>query len=127
MTSFTEFYVYLLRCSDGTYYVGHTDNIEARIAAHHAGAFPGYTAGRRPVQLLWLDTVPSRDDAFRRERQLKGWSRAKKEALIRGDWERLAGLARSHPTLVDPAPAHPEPVEGRAGAAPRSAVRNGLA
>jgi tRNA/rRNA methyltransferase len=89
-----DFYAYMLRCSDGHYYVGHTDDLDARIAQHHEGSFPGYTQNRRPVELVWSDRFPDRDQAFTVERQLKGWSRAKKEALIRGDWEALRSLAR---------------------------------
>ncbi len=89
-----SFYVYILRCSDGSYYVGHTDHLEARLAAHHAGAVEGYTQTRRPVRLVFAEDLPSRDQAFARERQIKGWSRAKKEALIKGNWKRLQRLSR---------------------------------
>ena len=88
------FYAYLLRCNDGSYYVGHTDDLEQRMAQHTAGALGGYTAKRLPVKLLWSDTFQTRDDAFAAERKLKGWSRAKKEALVAGDWERVSELAR---------------------------------
>ncbi|MEA3033744.1 MAG: tRNA/rRNA methyltransferase [Sphingomonadales bacterium] len=89
-----DFYAYLLRCADAHYYVGHTDDLDSRIAQHLAGAIPGYTQKRRPVQLLWADRFPDRDSAFAAERQIKGWSRAKKEALIRGDFEALRELAK---------------------------------
>jgi tRNA/rRNA methyltransferase len=89
-----DFYAYLLRCADGHYYVGHTDDLDSRIAQHQAGAIPGYTQKRRPVQLLWADRFPDRDSAFAAERQIKGWSRAKKEALVRGDFEALRDLAK---------------------------------
>ncbi|MBI4492170.1 MAG: GIY-YIG nuclease family protein [Chloroflexi bacterium] len=91
-----SFHVYILRCADGSYYVGHTDNLEQRLAAHQSGAIPGYTSSRLPVALVWADEFPSRDDAFQRERQVKGWSRAKKEALIDGDWARLQELSHAH-------------------------------
>ena len=93
-----DFYAYLLRCADGSYYAGHTDDLDARIAQHQTGAIPGYTEKRRPVVLVWSDSFPDRDQAFAAERQIKGWSRAKKEALIRGDWEALRSLSRK-PTL----------------------------
>lgn len=83
------FWAYLLRCADGTFYSGHTDNLEARLAAHQRGALPGYTKSRRPVVLVWSEEFATRDEAFRRERQIKGWSRAKKIALISGDWNAL--------------------------------------
>jgi len=71
-----------------------TENLEHRLAQHQAGTFEdGYTAQRRPVELLWSETFATHDDAFRRERQIKGWSRAKKEALIRGDWEALVKIS----------------------------------
>ena len=89
------FYAYLLRCNDGSYYAGHTDNLEQRIAQHQAGALGGYTARRRPVELVWSDSFQTRDDALSVERKLKGWSRAKKQALIAGDWDMISQLARS--------------------------------
>ena len=88
------FYTYLLRCSDGSYYAGHTDDLDLRLAQHQSGALGGYTAKRLPVVLVWSDSFPSRDQAFAMERKLKGWSRAKKEALIAGDWERISALAK---------------------------------
>ncbi|MDO8617162.1 MAG: AIR synthase-related protein [Dehalococcoidia bacterium] len=88
------FYVYILRCADGSYYAGHTDNLEKRIAEHSLGLVPGYTHTRRPVKLVFADAFPSRLEALERERQVKGWSRAKKEALIKANWGRLQRLAR---------------------------------
>nr|WP_221773748.1 GIY-YIG nuclease family protein [Novosphingobium piscinae] len=83
-----------MRCNDGSYYVGHTDDLERRMAQHATGALGGYTAKRLPVTLLWSDTFQTRDDAFAAERRLKGWSRAKKQALVEGDWARVSELAR---------------------------------
>ena len=77
------YYVYMLPCSDGSYYVGHTNDLEQRLAAHERGAIEGYTLSRRPVELVFSDRFSTRLEAFHRERQIKGWSRAKKEALIR--------------------------------------------
>ena len=74
------FYVYLLRCADQSYYVGHTDNMESRLSQHQARALPGYTAQRLPVILLKVESFPTRVEALASEMQLKGWSRAKKEA-----------------------------------------------
>ena len=88
------FWVYILQCADGSYYIGHSDDLEVRLQQHHSGALGGYTKHRRPVSLGYSHDVPSRDDAFAVERQIKGWSRKKKEALIRGDWEELCQLAR---------------------------------
>jgi tRNA/rRNA methyltransferase len=89
------FYVYILKCSDGSYYTGHTDRFEARMAAHQSEEIAGYTYDRRPVELAFVEELSSRDEAFRRERQIKGWSRLKKEALMANDWERLVRLSRS--------------------------------
>jgi len=96
-----SFYVYILICSDGSYYTGHTDQIEARLAAHQAGQFSGYTSKLRPVELAFVEELSSRDEAFRRERQIKGWSRAKKLALMAQDWERLVRLSQSVSRAAD--------------------------
>ena len=88
------FWVCVLRCVDGSYYVGHTDDLDQRVAQHQSGQFGGYTAKRRPVELAYSQEFSTRDEAFAVERRLKGWSRAKKEALIRGDWAELRRLAR---------------------------------
>ena len=86
----------MLRCSDGSYYVGHTDALEQRLGQHQGGAFAScYTFKRRPVVMVWNDEFPTRDEAKVAERKLKGWSRAKKEALVAGDWERVGALARN--------------------------------
>ncbi len=87
-------FVYMLRCSDGSYYVGSTRaTLEERVAQHDAGTFAGYTARRRPVTLVFAQEFDQITDAIAAERQLKGWSRAKKEALIRGDYKALPALA----------------------------------
>ena len=88
-------YVYILLCCDGSYYVGLTRrSLEQRIAQHNDGTFRGYTFLRRPVQLLWSQDFVMLTDAIAAERQLKGWSRAKKQALIAGDFELLKELSR---------------------------------
>ncbi len=78
-------FVYILRCSDRTLYVGHTDNIEQRERTHNCGLGPRYTAARLPVELIYSEKVDSVADAVQRERQLKRWSGKKKEALVAGD------------------------------------------
>ena len=88
------FYVYILKCSDGSYYTGHTDKLESRLVARQRGEIPGYTQERSPVELAFAEEFLSREDALARERQIKGWSRAKKEALIRRDWGRLIELSQ---------------------------------
>lgn len=89
-----SFWTYILRCSDGTYYTGHSDNLEHRIGQHHTGAIAGYTQRRRPVELMWSQDFPSRIEALTAERQIRVWGKPKKEALIAGDWERLRELSR---------------------------------
>lgn len=91
-----NFWVYILRCADGSYYTGHSDNLENRLSQHCAGSFPGcYTFSRRPVELVFTQTFPTREEALASERQIKGWSRRKKEAMIRGDWAEVSRLAPS--------------------------------
>jgi tRNA/rRNA methyltransferase len=94
-----SFYVYILRCADGSYYTGHTDDLERRIAQHQAGVLQGYTHDRRPVELKWAQDFPSRIEALERERQVKDWSRAKKEALFHHDWDAVGAAARSRPRV----------------------------
>jgi LAO/AO transport system kinase len=89
------FHVYLLQCADGSYYVGHTDELARHVAQHEAGELEGYTHDRRPVKLVWQQETATREEALAAELRIKGWSRAKKEALISGDWERLRRLARA--------------------------------
>jgi predicted GIY-YIG superfamily endonuclease len=85
----------MLRCRDGAYYVGTTGaSLEERVDQHQSGAFDGYTARRRPVALVFAQEFQLITDAIAAERQLKGWSRAKKEALIRGDFDAIRELAR---------------------------------
>jgi predicted GIY-YIG superfamily endonuclease len=90
-----SFWAYMLHCDDRSFYVGHTDNLEQRIAAHEQGLGGAHTATRLPIALVWSQEFGSRDEALEAERKLKGWSRAKKLALIRGDWTMISALARS--------------------------------
>ena len=87
-------FLYILRCADGSYYIGTTRTaLETRIAQHNDGSFGGYTAHRRPVTLVFSEWFERITDAVENERKLKKWSRAKKEALIRGDLASLRQLA----------------------------------
>lgn len=90
-----SFWAYMLHCADRSFYVGHTENLDERIGAHQSGLIPGYTSTRLPVALVWSEEFPSRYEALQAERQIKGWSRAKKLALIRGDWAAISELARN--------------------------------
>ena len=89
-------FVYMLRCADGSYYVGssRSSDLNQRIAEHEAGTHHGYTSTRRPVRLVWSDYFDRITDAVAAERRIKGWSRAKKEALINGDWTEIKRLAQ---------------------------------
>ena len=89
------FWVYILQCSDKSYYTGHTDNIEKRIGEHQTGSVNCYTNTRLPIKLVYADEFPTREEALSHERQIKGWSRKKKEALIRGDWKEISRLAKN--------------------------------
>src|SRR3954470_21628322 len=94
-----KIFVYMLRCKDGSYYVGLTRaGLDARIADHHSGRFPGYTHSRRPVELVWSTDFIWLKDAIACERRIKGWRREKKEALIRGDYDALRQLAKTAKT-----------------------------
>jgi putative endonuclease len=86
--------MYLLRCSDRSYTGTARSGLEQRIAEHNAGTFDGYTAKRRPVTLVYSEWFDQITDAISAERQVKGWSRAKKEALIRGDFDQLRELSK---------------------------------
>jgi putative endonuclease len=96
-------YLYILRCADGLFYVGTTvGSPDTRVAEHQAGAYDGYTAQRRPVALVFHQHFERLDDAAVAERQVKGWRRDNKEALIRGDFAALRFLARRGGTAVRP-------------------------
>lgn len=86
-------YTYILECANGEYYVGSTIDIERRLAEHQAGLGGRFTSTHLPVKLIYTEKYQTIEQAFRRERQLHGWSRAKKEALMKGDIELLKKLA----------------------------------
>jgi predicted GIY-YIG superfamily endonuclease len=95
-------HVYILRCADGSYYVGSTTELERRLWQHnHDPEGPVYTRRRRPVALAWAAEYTSVADAFWIEKQIQGWSRAKREALISGDLHLLPNLA-SRPSAREP-------------------------
>lgn len=86
--------VYILLCADGSYYAGLTrKEVETRVSEHNLGINTDYTTRRRPVKLVWSEHFELLTEAIATERRIKGWSRAKKEALIRGDYEALPPLA----------------------------------
>jgi len=98
-----SFWTYMLKCADGSYYVGHTDDLESRMSAHHAGVPSCYTTRRRPLLLVWSQDFGTREEALAAERQINGWSRKKKEALVRHDWSEIRRLAWG---TKNPLPAH---------------------
>ncbi|HEX8538902.1 MAG TPA: GIY-YIG nuclease family protein [Cystobacter sp.] len=90
------FHAYMLRCSDGHYYVGSTDDLHQRVAQHQHGRDRlCYTFKRRPLLLVWSESFTTRIEAKEAERRLKGWGKRKKEALIAGDWNAIQLLARN--------------------------------
>ena len=101
-------WAYMLRCADGSFYTGCTTDLDTRLGQHQRGEIPGYTASRRPVELVWAEEFQHIDDAIAAERRIKGWSRAKKMALVTGDWERISRLASRARRLEDP-PSNPPP------------------
>jgi predicted GIY-YIG superfamily endonuclease len=117
-----HFWVYILRCADGSYYTGQTDHLEGRLWQHQQGIGCDWTQRRRPVELVCCEAAPTRDEAFAFERRVKGWARAKKEALIASDWDRVSWLAKppherpakdEPPKLARPERSGQRAVEGR--------------
>jgi predicted GIY-YIG superfamily endonuclease len=106
------YWVYLVSCADGSHYVGVTSNLASRIAKHNVGVNPlAYTYTRRPVELVYSQEFSHVDDAIAAEKKIKGWSRAKKRALIAGDWDAIRRLARSG-SAHDEGRAHPSTGSG---------------
>ena len=87
--------MYILLCGDNTYYVGSTWDLESRVESHASGTGSEYTRRRRPVRLVYCEEYDRVEGAFRREKQVQNWSRAKREALIRGDFEGLRRASAS--------------------------------
>ena len=109
------FFVYMLRCRDGHYYVGHTDDLERRMNEHDAGVPRGYTSTRRPVKLVWSHECYSRELALEIELQVKPWSRRKKGALARGDFPALKLAARGKNRHERAGPSTSRPATGTSG------------
>ena len=89
-----EYWVYILKCADGSYYTGSTRNLDTRVSQHMLGSANSYTKSRLPVELVYAESCDSPRQAMAWEKQIKGWSRAKKEALIRGDFDALVELSK---------------------------------
>ena len=88
-------WIYILECADRSYYTGCTTHLSQRIAQHESGFYKGFTSARLPVKLIWSEEFQDVRDAINAERQIKGWSRKKKEALMKGDFVLLHELAQS--------------------------------
>ena len=89
-------YMYILECSDGSYYVGSTVHLEMRVQEHQDGAGANHTKKRLPITLVYFEEFDRIDEAFQREKQVQGWSRKKKEALINSQHNSLPSLSRNH-------------------------------
>jgi len=91
------YYVYIVKCSDNSYYTGITNNIERRIYEHNSGtSADAYTYNKRPVQLVWIESFSDVSQAIAIEKKIKGWSRRKKEALINEDWDKLVQYSKNY-------------------------------
>ncbi len=89
-----NFYVYILKCSDGTFYTGHTDNLEKRIAEHEANTYECYTSTRLPIEVVFAQEFAAREEAIEAEQKIKKWGQRKKEILIHKGWEGLVELRK---------------------------------
>ena len=87
-------WMYILECADGSYYVGSTKNLDQRMIQHQSGKGARYTSRRLPLKLVYSEEYDRIADAYSREKQVQNWSRAKREALINGDYEKLLPLAK---------------------------------
>ncbi|WCM55687.1 GIY-YIG nuclease family protein [Microbacterium sp. EF45047] len=89
-------YTYILRCADGTFYVGSTNDLWRRIETHAQGLGSAYTASRLPVELVWWEEFARIDEAFRWEKRIQGWSHAKRQAFINGGIDAIRGWSARH-------------------------------
>ena len=89
-----EFFVYILKCSDNTFYTGMTSDLEKRINEHNNQTHEGYTSKRLPVELVYSQKFFDFDEAMRAEKRIKKWSHLKKQALIDGDFEKIKELSK---------------------------------
>ena len=89
-------YMYILTCADGSYYTGSTIDLERRLHQHQSGMGANFTKKHLPVELVYMEEFKRIDQAFYREKQVQGWSRKKKEALIRGEYQKLPELSKNY-------------------------------
>ena len=97
-------FMYFLKCADNSYYTGSTKDLERRLLQHQNGECANHTKKRLPVELFYYETFDRIDDAFYREKQVQGWSRKKKKALINGEYEKLPDLSIAYRDLASPSP-----------------------
>ena len=104
------FWVYILKCADGKFYTGQTDDLERRMGEHQYGGYCDFTSHRRPVELVWSEYYQTRGDAIEVEKQVKSWSRANKIVLINGDWKMVSHYSRPpHERVVQDGQQHAGP------------------
>ena len=108
-------HTYILECADGSYYTGSTRDLERRLWQHQHGIGARHTAQRLPVKLVYCEYYDRVDDAFRREKQIQGWTRRKKQALIAANMEQLVEFSRAHASAPLPEPLDTERVEAVEG------------
>lgn len=102
-----RYFVYILKCKDESFYTGVTNNLERRLAEHNEGGVSSYTYTRRPVELVYCEETNDIMQAIALEKQIKGWSRKKKEAFINEDWERLRLYAKNYIEIKKKKDNHP--------------------
>jgi putative endonuclease len=106
-----NYYVYIVECRDGSYYIGITNDLERRMWEHNTGHDPScYTFDRRPVELKYFEHYTDINQAISREKQLKGWSRKKKQALFKENWNELRRLSKS--STIESNPGNPSTSSG---------------
>ncbi|MCF6168493.1 GIY-YIG nuclease family protein [Lutibacter sp.] len=92
-----QYYVYIVKCSDNSYYTGITNNLERRLVEHNSNNDKStYTFSRRPIKLVWFESFTDANQAIMIEKKIKGWSRKKKEAMINEDWDKLILYSKNY-------------------------------
>ena len=97
------YFVYIIKCSDNSYYTGFTNNLQRRLQEHHSGKNKDcYTFDKRPIELMWFETFNDVLNAIETEKKIKGWTRIKKEALIAEDWDKLILYSKNYTEFGKP-------------------------
>jgi len=95
-------YMYILKCCNGQYYTGSTNDLDRRLVQHQNGEGANFTKKHLPVELVYYEEFQGIDEAFFREKQVQGWSRKKKEALINGEYDKLPDLSKNSTKSKNP-------------------------